>query len=209
MQALTHFSRWSALIARLVLCATLAGLSLVPATGMRAADDPGNPAQASPSTTARPLAELLNPDGTLNLASGWRGSLDARSWRLASAPGEAPHFAPLAAPGDENWADNFVSTGISGRVYALALDGEGKLYAGGEFITAGGASANYIAMWDGSNWSALGSGIDGPAYALALDRSRKLYAGGYFTTAGGKPSSYIARWFPLKRIYLPLILRNR
>ncbi len=161
MQALTHFSRWSALIARLALCAILAGLSLVPAAATRAADDPDRPAQVSPSTTARPLAEMLNPDGTLDLARGWRGSLDARSWRLASGPGEAPRFAPLAAPGDENWADNFISPGTSGRVHALALDGEGK-----------------------------------------------LYAGGWFTTAGGQPSSYIARWYPLKRIYLPLILRN-
>jgi hypothetical protein len=161
MQALTHLSRWSAWITRLALCATLAGLSRVPAAAMRAVDDLANPAQASPSITARPLAELLNPDGTLDLASGWRGSLDARSWRLASAPGEAPRFAPLAAPGDENWADNFISPGTSGRVYALALDGSGD-----------------------------------------------LYVGGWFTTAGGKPSSHIARWSPLRRIYLPLILRN-
>jgi hypothetical protein len=185
MQALTHFSRWSAWIARLVLCATLAGLSLVPAARTAAADDPDNPAQASPSTTARPLAELLNPDGTLDLARGWRGSLDARSWRLASGPGEAPRFAPLAAPGDENWADNFISPGTSGLVYAVALDGEGKLYASGWFTTAGGVSANHVAMWDGSSWSALGSGMDGPSgptvYALALDGS------GDHTWAAGLP----------------------
>jgi hypothetical protein len=174
--------------------ATLAGFSLVPAAAMRAADDPSDPAQASPSTIARPLAELLTPDGTLDLASGWRGSLDARSWRLASAPGEAPRFVPLAAPGDENWADNFVSPGTSGTVYALALDGNGKLYAGGYFTTAGRVSANYIAMWDGSSWSALGSGMNGNVSALVLDGSGKLYASGYFTTAGGVSANYIAMW---------------
>jgi hypothetical protein len=173
---------------------TLAGLSLVPAAAMRAADDPDKPAQASPPTTARPLAELLNPDGTLDLTSGWRGSLDARSWRLASAPGEAPRFAPLAAPGDENWADNFVSPGISGPVSALALDGEGKLYASGGFTTAGDVSANYIAMWDGNRWSALGSGMNGWVSALALDGSGNMYVGGEFTTAGGVSANRIARW---------------
>ena len=35
-------------------------------------------------------------------------------------------------------------------VYALAVDASGTLYAGGDFTTAGGVSANYIAKWDGS-----------------------------------------------------------
>ena len=43
-------------------------------------------------------------------------------------------------------------------VCALAVSGT-NLYAGGNFTTAGGVPANYIAKWDGSAWSALGSGI--------------------------------------------------
>jgi hypothetical protein len=35
-------------------------------------------------------------------------------------------------------------------VWALAWDGE-NLYAGGDFTTAGGISANYIAKWDGTS----------------------------------------------------------
>ena len=45
------------------------------------------------------------------------------------------------------------------RVYALAVSGT-NLYAGGGFTTAGGVPANYIAKWDGSAWSALGSGMN-------------------------------------------------
>ena len=63
---------------------------------------------------------------------------------------------------------------------------------GGLFETAGGVSANYIAKWNGSSWSALGSGVDGTVYALAVSVS-DLYAGGRFTTAGGKVSAYIAK----------------
>ena len=44
-------------------------------------------------------------------------------------------------------------------VYALAVSGS-TLYAGGGFTTAGGSAANYIAQWNGSSWSALGSGMN-------------------------------------------------
>ena len=79
-------------------------------------------------------------------------------------------------------------------VYALAFDASGNLYAGGGFTTAGGVSANRIAKWDGSSWSALGSGMNSTVNALAVDASGNLYAGGYFTTAGGVSANYIAKW---------------
>jgi hypothetical protein len=84
---------------------------------------------------------------------------------------------------------------LSGSVLALAIDVSGSLYAGGEFITAGGVSANRIAKWDGAVWSVLGSGMNGTAvWALAIDGSGNLYAGGDFTTAGGAPANNIAKW---------------
>ena len=79
---------------------------------------------------------------------------------------------------------------MNGVVQALAVAG-GKLYAGGNFTTAGGSAANYIAQWDGSNWSPLGSGVNGIVQALAVSGGT-LYAGGQFTTVGGKVSPYAA-----------------
>ena len=79
-------------------------------------------------------------------------------------------------------------------VSALAVDGAGNLYAGGEFATAGGVAANRIAKWDGSAWSSLGSGIDGGVQALAFDGAGNLYAGGGFSTAGGVAANCIAKW---------------
>ena len=76
--------------------------------------------------------------------------------------------------------------------YALAVSGS-TLYAGGNFTTAGGNAANYIAQWNGSSWSALGSGMNGAVYALAVSGST-LYAGGNFTTAGSNAANYIAQW---------------
>jgi hypothetical protein len=77
-------------------------------------------------------------------------------------------------------------------VYALAVSG-GTLYAGGQFTTAGGTAANYIAQWDGSSWSALGLGADNGVGALAV-LGNSLYAAGRFVTAAGGAANYIAQW---------------
>ena len=69
-----------------------------------------------------------------------------------------------------------LASGISGvgsdgngpYVVALAVSGS-TLYAGGDFYAAGSdTNASYIAQWDGSSWSALGSGIShwGPNLSL-------------------------------------------
>jgi hypothetical protein len=90
---------------------------------------------------------------------------------------------------------------MNGGVYALAVSGT-TLYAGGGFTTAGGVTANRIAAWDGSAWSALGSGIAGSfafsrngasIFALAADGSGHLFVGGDFSLAGTNVSPYIAQ----------------
>ena len=92
-----------------------------------------------------------------------------------------------------------LSSGVSGgsdpfgvRVAALALSGT-NLYVGGSFAAAGGVSADYVAAWNGSTWSALGTGLSDDVYAVALSGTN-LYAGGRFTTAGGLSANYIAAW---------------
>jgi hypothetical protein len=74
---------------------------------------------------------------------------------------------------------------------ALAVDGAGEVFAGGIFDTAGGMSARYMAKWDGSGWSTLGSGVDDEVRALAVSGSTML-VGGRFGLAGGRPSGNIA-----------------
>jgi trimeric autotransporter adhesin len=90
------------------------------------------------------------------------------------------------------------------RVHALTVfdDGAGTgpaLYAGGRFNTAGGVPANFIAEWDGNQWSPLDAGMNDKVFALTVfdDGSGDgpaLYAGGMFSTAGGLPASRIAKW---------------
>lgn len=82
------------------------------------------------------------------------------------------------------------------QVYALAVDGQGSLYAGGLFTTAGGVAANRVARWDGSAWHPLGAGLNNMVSALAVSEQGDLYAGGDFTTAGGVSVNNVARWGP-------------
>ncbi len=95
---------------------------------------------------------------------------------------------------DNNWIGMDGIAGVNGVVYVLTCDSFGNLYVGGAFTTAGGVTANHIAKWDGSAWSALGSGMNDSVFALTCDSSGNLYAGGYFTTAGGVSANYIAKW---------------
>lgn len=87
-----------------------------------------------------------------------------------------------------------------GGVLALAVSGN-DLYAGGYFSPAlygpdaanwfGGAS--YVAKWNGSAWSPLGSGVNRGVHSLAVS-GNELYVGGEFTQAGGISANYIAKW---------------
>jgi hypothetical protein len=81
---------------------------------------------------------------------------------------------------------------MNSSVYALAAGGE-YIYAAGDFTRAGGAAANRVARWDGTQWSPLGAGLNGVVYAMAAT-DRHVYVGGNFTMAGNAEASHIARW---------------
>jgi hypothetical protein len=90
------------------------------------------------------------------------------------------------------------TNGVDGTVYAIAVAADGGIYVGGAFNQAGAASANNIARWNGSAWSALGAGanngVNDTVNAIAVHGS-DVYFGGYFSAAGGDAGiSYIARW---------------
>lgn len=148
-------------------------------------------ADQPPSAEASPLAGLLLPDGTLDLTTGFSGSLDVSGYRMVGAPGEAPRFVPEAA-GDERWSAAFQRPGTSTLVHALAVIGS-DLYVGGDFDYAGGVFAPRVARWDGTVWSAIGPTMGGYVFALAAS-GPVLYVGGYFTQAGGIPANNVARY---------------
>ncbi|MGI4869755.1 MAG: T9SS type A sorting domain-containing protein [Janthinobacterium lividum] len=147
------------------------------------------------------VATILRPDGTLR--AGASGSFDARGYQLSYGKRGQPVLRSTAtnasAAGDwEALGEGPVGTqnGVNMYVAAVAVSGS-TVYVGGGFTAAGGAVANHIAQWDGTQWSTLGTGpangVSGEVRALVMSGST-LYVGGYFSQAGGVAASCVAKW---------------
>ena len=96
---------------------------------------------------------------------------------------------------DGHWVDLFAPpNNLDGGVSDIVWLGGDSIIVGGNFETAGGVSANNVALWTGSSWEALGAGTNDEIRALAIDSESVVYAGGFFSRAGGSPASAIARW---------------
>lgn len=173
----------------------------------------GGGVAATTGTEAVQLERLLRADGSLDLSTGYHGSVSTSGWRVVADASDGPRFIRgdvgftttrgtpasqtqlTSVPEDTRWDGRFAYPGMDHPVYTLAVDGSSNLYAGGAFTMAGGVSANHVAKWDGTSWSALGSGVGYfTVRDLAVDGSGNLYAGGDFNTAGGKQSLNFAIW---------------
>jgi hypothetical protein len=107
----------------------------------------------------------------------------------------------IASWDGNNWSA--LGSGIGGSSYfrpqvsvSTLTVHDGNLIAGGIFRTAGDSVADYVASWDGTNWSSLGTGIGGiypSVYALTTYNDR-MAIGGDFTTAGNKVAAHLAIW---------------
>ena len=88
-------------------------------------------------------------------------------------------------------------THFLGQTVGLFHDGT-NLYAGGVFTEAGATIVNGTAVWNGTNWSALGSVVNGQqptTQSRTFARiGSSLYAAGSFTNIGGVAAGRIAQW---------------
>jgi len=92
---------------------------------------------------------------------------------------------------------NGVTSGLPGQgVYTIAIK-DTDVYIGGQFTEVDFLTMNYIAKWNGTTWSKLGTGgsngTNGNVNGIGLV-GNKVFAGGNFTTAGGSSANYAAVW---------------
>jgi trimeric autotransporter adhesin len=191
----------------LSLCRSTLVLALLALTIVPDVHANGMPTPATRPPAATPLETLLTADGTLNLSTGFSGSLDISGWSMALAADGTPHFSrahtggsadsapalkPASLSDDAYWDGRFdYPPGAVGlAVDTLAVNGT-DLYVGGFFTTTGSLSVNNVARWNpGNGWSALGNGVDGIIFALAVSGST-VYAGGSFTQVCGNSACKI------------------
>ncbi|HUR16103.1 MAG TPA: hypothetical protein VMZ33_02350 [Candidatus Limnocylindrales bacterium] len=137
---------------------------------------------------------MVEADGSFFGATGLAGTFGGGGWALGSdlASGEPPILEPGGA--------SVTATAVVGTVYALAVSGN-NLYVGGEFENVAGIpEADYIARWDGTAWSALGSNgagngaLDAGVRAIAIHGSNVVVGGFFNNVAGIAGADYVARW---------------
>lgn len=133
---------------------------------------------ASPGIWVRCLAELPNQD--------------------LVAAGSAQNLGPGAIMRWNGAAWSSLSTGMNATARTVLRLANGDALIGGDFTTAGGTAANYIAQTGGAIWSPLGAGMSGfgTATVLALCQlpNGDVVAGGLFGNAGGAGANNVARW---------------
>jgi hypothetical protein len=161
-------------------------------------------------------------DGTtwfgLNSAGALDGAINGWVWSASILPdGEvyvAGNFGNVGPdgkcdsvcwwdPGSESWnpvggsaaPDNAFNFGA----YAVMVSGS-KVYVGGRFTNvAGNSKADYIAVWNGTAWTNLGSiGTDGAlngwVYGIRAYGSNLIVTGGFTSAAGMSDANNVVAW---------------
>ena len=91
--------------------------------------------------------------------------------------------------------DTTFNPGADAMVFTLALQPDGKLLAGGAFVTIDGQARNHLARLhaDGTLEATFNPNVDGSVYTLALQPNGALMLGGAFNSIGGQTRFRIAR----------------
>ena len=134
-------------------------------------------------------------DNWVDAFTVWNGSLVAGGRFHYAGQALAHHVALYDNLDISNGHWSPLGSGVNTSCYGVEAltNWNNRLVAGGVFTSAGGVPVKYVAAWDGSRWSALGSGTSSPVWALT-SWNGKLVAGGDFYSAGGIFVNHVAVW---------------
>lgn len=178
---------------------------------------------AEPVITLNPVSQLTNAGQTVTFTAAAAGTPPlALQWRK-NGTAVSGATAPSLMLTNVQWADagnydllasNISGTAISklaslafpagvdqfnpsanGSVYAVALQPDGKILAGGDFTTLGGGARRYLARLrqDGTVDSSFGANVNNSVMAISLLPDGEILIGGNFTSVGGLTHNSLAR----------------
>ena len=141
-----------------------------------------------PSANSRVNVVVVQPDGKI-LIGGYFTTLSPNG-----AAAVTRNFIARLNP--DGTLDTSFNPSPNGPVFAIAMQEDGKILAGGFFSTIGGQERNLIARLDPTTGLAdsFDPGANGDAvYAIAIQPNGKILVGGAFADMGGAHRNYIAR----------------
>jgi uncharacterized delta-60 repeat protein len=159
-------------------------------------------------TTARNRIARLNTDGSLDTAfnPNANGEVDSiavqadgkilvgGAFNGTNSVGGQPRNRMARLDAVTGLADSF-DPNASGKVLTIAVQADGKIWVGGEFITIGGQPRNRIARLEATSGLAdsLNPNANDAVKSIVIQPDGKILTGGVFTNIGGQSRSFIGR----------------
>jgi hypothetical protein len=149
------------------------------------------------------VGEILDTKGVIKPNSS--GSFNAEGYEMTYGNNKEPIFKKIdhsasVQTSTYGWGTiDSVRNGTNGYILAIAVDGSGNIYLGGNFTLVSDIPANHIAKWNGTTWSTLTSGsfngVNNNVSAISISGS-DVYVGGNFSFLGNGTTSAkgIAKW---------------
>ena len=147
---------------------------------------------ANPTTFGTIFALAWGPDNRLYVGGTFTG--------MNGVAGR--DYIAVYDPSTDTWANVGGASDLNAQVLTLTFDAAGNLLVGGAFTNVDGiGDADYIALWDGAAWNAIGQPDQVPAFITRVDTihvdvdTGDYYIGGVFDDwAGIANADNIVRW---------------
>ena len=85
-------------------------------------------------------------------------------------------------------------TGSDRKAFEVMLPMGDSLLAGGDFQNLNGSGIDYLTLWDGTQFNAVGQALNGRVRAMQRLSNGDVIVGGEFTTYGATQADRLARW---------------